>query len=99
MPGPDNRFLQVTADLTVVGEHAPWTPQGEVATAMHWLGDRDWLVDVPSGVVLWTEGAATGMLVAPKASVSQVEVESAGPGPRTWPVTRCPTLATSSDRC
>jgi hypothetical protein len=76
VPGPDNRFLQVTADLTVVGELAPWTPKGEVATAMHWLGDRDWLVDVPSGVVLWIEGAPTGTLVVPKASVSQVEVES-----------------------
>lgn len=76
VPGPPNRFLVVTSDLSVVGELSPWTPNGEIATAMTWVGDRDWLVDVPSGVVVWTEGATTGTLVIPKVKVVGAVVES-----------------------
>ncbi len=72
LSGPPDRFLQLTADLTVVGELAPTAPG---ATALTWLGDHDWLVDTPAGVVLWTEGAA-GTLVAPKFEVAQVEPSS-----------------------
>lgn len=75
LAGPGNRWLRLAPDLTAGGELAPVLPKGMVATAIMQVDDRDWLLDVPAGVMLWTEGTPATPAM-PGFHVAQVERET-----------------------